>query len=76
MPDRIESLPRHDASTVPPQLSGDEASKLILGAAYAAEDIGVDATDLMALSEGAMVAVEAHEWVPSTFRIAPGHLDG
>lgn len=54
----INGLPKHDEDNAPPKISAAEPKEKILGADYAAEDVGINANDPTGLKAGTMVTVE------------------
>jgi len=57
----INGFPRHDATNIPDQISGEEAKQKILNAEYSARDIGIDPEDPTGLSAGTSVTVEPND---------------
>lgn len=57
----IGGLKDHDEKNAPPTIEAEEAKKQLLGADYAAREIGIDSKDPMGLKKGQKVSVETSD---------------
>jgi glutathione S-transferase len=57
----IDGFPKHTPENDAPKIQAKDAHERILSSDYAAEDIGVDSKDPMALQKGAKVVVETND---------------